>query len=389
MSSFVERANEVVKVHQLKVEFFLDGNGKPDKPCLTHLWRPWNSVWIVSPYDALFSDDYEKGYDRFKVLNQPEGSPPGASLKKLQLVKYGKFLRSKYPWLLYEPSDQKVILQIADVYMSYYPNLIHEPGFLFSINIDPVQFEVFAGSRSGKAWNFPFAKNASFPQVAVFETNVETLIISIFELSKKQFFSVFSTDRVLGNLTVKAEGIPFPTSMMNIASAKSAMRGDEKYLLLSDSNLNFGLYLFEKNQFIHLLNGSFKVNHTLPIKSGSASLVIYENNLFVATASSRPDCTLMLEFWILEKTPRKLSYEKCLVYDKLPITTTSIDILVQEQSIKGMIFYSDEEKKIRACLFRFYKQGIILSECSNTKDYLDIGTTPRVTLKLFDHSIRV
>lgn len=142
MTSFVERANQVVEENKLKIEFFLDGNGKPDRPCLTHLWRPWKSVWIVTPSDALFSDDYEKGYDRFQVLNQPEGAPPGETLKRLQVVKYGKFLKSKYPWLLYEPSDQKVILQIADVYMSHYPNLIHEPGFLFSINIDPVQFEV-------------------------------------------------------------------------------------------------------------------------------------------------------------------------------------------------------------------------------------------------------
>jgi hypothetical protein len=247
--------------------------------------------------------------------------------------------------------------------------------------------KVFAGSRSGKAWNFPFAKNGKFPQVAVFETSTESLIISIYEVSSKKYFSVFLTDRILGNLTTKAEMVPFPqTSVSTITSVKSAVKGNDKYLLISDKNLNFGLYLFAKNEFTHVMSGSF--NSSKPIQSGSASLIVYENNLFVATTSTHSKCPLLLEFWILDKTPRKL-YEKCLVSNKQSITATSVDIVYHEQTIQGMVFYSDADKHIRACLFKLDKQGNIISKCSDPKHYLDIGTTPQVSLKYFENSIRV
>src|SRR5690606_5877204 len=112
-------------------------------------------------------------------------------------------------------------------------------------------------SRSGKAWNIPFAKSGKFPQVAVFETNIESFIVSIYEISSKKLFSVFSTDRVLGNLTTKVEVAPFPpTKVGTITSAKTAMKGNDNYLLISDEKLNFGLYVFKENDFIHVLSGS-------------------------------------------------------------------------------------------------------------------------------------
>lgn len=118
-------------------------------------------------------------------------------------------------------------------------------------------------------------------------------------------------------------------------------------------------------------------------------MTLYEDNLLVATTSTRQDCSLLLEFWILDKTPRKLDSEKCLVPNKQEITATSVDMLYHEQIIQGMVFYSDSDKHIRACSFRLNKQGTILSKCSDPKRYLDVGTAPRVSLKYFEKTIRV
>lgn len=55
-------------------------------------------------------------------------------------------------------------------------------GFRFAINMDPIQFEVYAGSISGKAWNVRL--NASYgtssPMIAVLPTpGINTITLTV------------------------------------------------------------------------------------------------------------------------------------------------------------------------------------------------------------------
>src|SRR5690606_28741945 len=63
---------------------------------------------------------------------------------------YGKFSKVKYPYLFWEPSDQQVILDVAN---EYNKGPTHSLGFRFAINIDPIMFEVFASAASGTNLN--------------------------------------------------------------------------------------------------------------------------------------------------------------------------------------------------------------------------------------------
>jgi EAL domain-containing protein (putative c-di-GMP-specific phosphodiesterase class I) len=68
-----------------------------------------------------------------------EGIPSSAKLDIMKKMAYGKFANESWPYQLWEPSDQQRIL---DILASYSTGPRHAPGFRFSINIDPVQFEV-------------------------------------------------------------------------------------------------------------------------------------------------------------------------------------------------------------------------------------------------------
>jgi hypothetical protein len=58
--------------------------------------------------------------------------------------KYGKFLNARYPFLLWEPSDQVYITEIVADYLAGPLNSpeVGGSGLRFAINIDPVQFQV-------------------------------------------------------------------------------------------------------------------------------------------------------------------------------------------------------------------------------------------------------
>ena len=121
IDEFYERANKISSKVSFHLEFILDGAGKPEN-CLKDKWRPWKSgkfsffyiqfitfllVWISTPIGAFLSNHEPSGYDRFQLLNPSEGHEnPSENLEILQKFDYGKFLKSKYTFLLWEPQDQ-------------------------------------------------------------------------------------------------------------------------------------------------------------------------------------------------------------------------------------------------------------------------------------------
>lgn len=77
-------------------------------------------------------------YGRYQVFNVPEEPP----LELYAATHYGKFSKQqRYPYVVWEPSDQSRINAVSDTYL-HHP--LHLPaGLRFAINISPERFQVY------------------------------------------------------------------------------------------------------------------------------------------------------------------------------------------------------------------------------------------------------
>lgn len=115
-------------------------------------------IAISLPPQALISDDSSKGYDRFQVFNVNVDTKltrttfevlayasihPYLDNADYSLANFGKFHSTRYPYQVWEPEDESVIVSVSQKY-AHSVEIVgpHEPGFRFAINIDPVMFEV-------------------------------------------------------------------------------------------------------------------------------------------------------------------------------------------------------------------------------------------------------
>jgi hypothetical protein len=163
VDDLVADANAAVAAHNLSVEFVLDGAGNPGaSACLANRWRPWSSVYISGddPDGAFYSSaNASFGWDRLLTLNEDTDHWPFAVLEK-----YGKFLAGDRPFLVWEPSDEDGILLNAGLFVA--AGLSHPPGMRFAINIEPAQFETYAGNLTGRAWDVVVAPPPSSSSAA-------------------------------------------------------------------------------------------------------------------------------------------------------------------------------------------------------------------------------
>lgn len=60
-----------------------------------------------------------------------------AAVSVLAAEGYAKFSDLVWPYLVWEPSDQKTIQEVCDVYLGH--SLHYPAGLRFAINIDPAQ----------------------------------------------------------------------------------------------------------------------------------------------------------------------------------------------------------------------------------------------------------
>ena len=148
MQAFYTRAESLIARYQLSIIFVEDGAGAVDVPsaCLTDLFPGWPSTYIPSDNtrDGLFRNDTPT-YARMNLLNME-----ASSFYNVSAERYGKFPPSPYPYLLWEPSDQRTLLNFTQHYML---SLRHQQGFRFAINIDPAQWAVYTGEATQEAWN--------------------------------------------------------------------------------------------------------------------------------------------------------------------------------------------------------------------------------------------
>ena len=143
--AFYDGAQQLITQYNLSLLFVLDGAGAIDlsSPCLVPLFPALPSTWIPTENSpgGMYRND-TPAYARMNLLNIQQLTFDNVS----GFYHYGKFVSSPFPWLLWEPSDQRAIAAVAQQYLAV--GIRHKPGFRFAINIDPLQFGLYVSNSS-------------------------------------------------------------------------------------------------------------------------------------------------------------------------------------------------------------------------------------------------
>lgn len=148
------QANTLTTTLHLKLRWILDGDAWP-RNCTQDRWRPWGAVWVParSPPGAFTSNDRDRGFDRFQVLNSDTLHFPLMAQEG-----FGKFQRADTPYLVWEPSDEGSMNALSSLFASSAP---HHPGLRFAINMDPAQAQVYTAAVSRRGWHAAAPGNLS------------------------------------------------------------------------------------------------------------------------------------------------------------------------------------------------------------------------------------
>ncbi|CAF1385462.1 unnamed protein product, partial [Didymodactylos carnosus] len=252
---FLNKANQLINEFNLNIQFILDGAGTLDgkNDCLINLWRPLVMTYTFpnAPLKAFTSNTIENGYDRLAINNMQ--SP---KLDMCKLLHYGKFSlnQSIYPYLYWEPSDQRTILSSI---ISYLNGLRHSLGLRFAINIDPVQFTIYSAQATNDAWNIfiDHTQHAQKPLIIVlnYDNNTNLLAIQYYdERLKLNMYTTYTFKYILDNKIVimnKPTQLPLSNNFNTIESIITFKHINIQF----DINNYLQHYLFivtENNQFI-------------------------------------------------------------------------------------------------------------------------------------------
>jgi len=300
VDSFYEAAQPLLERYPL--EFVMDGSGtpSPEHQCFFGRWPRWNSTWIVDqdPWGAFLSNDPTQAYDQFQVMNTPEAVDSGHYLRVERHYAYGKFLKGSYPFLYWEPSAQ---LPIHEVLRSYLEGPIHEAGFRFAINIDPVQLRVYAAQNlTTPAWNARVARRGRQPLLTPLDyghQHVLLLLIASVEQQEQSgtpvlVYQTLSSPSIGVPLEQSTAQLPLPQPptkanalsslpVRNTASSEPSLPLGANLILLSGASGEFTLYS-QTEQSAPL---SVWRSGTLPLVSG--------------TQRSTANCTATLFEWPL------------------------------------------------------------------------------------------
>jgi hypothetical protein len=253
MDTFFEQVNQRLLQGQLyeNIEFVLDGGGKPFD-CLKWCWMPWPSVWISndakSPPQALTMDDPPPWYKRYSILNSAAFF---SEWERLQSINYGKFSKGKYPYQVWEPSDQADIQKYVKLFQS---GPVHEPGYHIVSNLDPVQVSSWSEANGVKNQLLVAGRSTSCPIGAHIFDNGEmfvgfnfggqaTAAISKYATSGTVIFSNPPTrlpwSRMTGSSDGKLLALYSTTTLSNTQTATFATLSNPDYSSTSSTNSLF------------------------------------------------------------------------------------------------------------------------------------------------------
>lgn len=209
IDSFIKSLAEIQRKSNNSLDFILDGSLVPMSdqfPCLKDRWMPWNATWQGDPKGAFLSDNTTDSDNRFQVFNVPILGVPALSFGPYVALDYGKFHKQlKYPYLVWEPSDQSVIQGVSALYAHGPPHL--PEGLRFAINISPERFQVFNAAYTGTSWNqrLPSTTNLTSPHayvvseghIALFFFNETANAVQLQELQYDKWYGHISSN--IGN----------------------------------------------------------------------------------------------------------------------------------------------------------------------------------------------
>jgi hypothetical protein len=148
------------------IEFVIDGSLVMIFSCTMDAFRPWVSTWQGMPVEAFFNDNATLGYDRLQVFDLPAVF---SAIYATEQLNWGKFASGKWPLLIWEPSDEAELVTFTKLFLDWaashpdFPDPL--PNYRFAINIDPVQFQVYTGSATGRSWRNLISVAGTHPKV--------------------------------------------------------------------------------------------------------------------------------------------------------------------------------------------------------------------------------
>ncbi|KAH3766133.1 hypothetical protein Pelo_2018 [Pelomyxa schiedti] len=328
---FYYRARQMIITNDLNLEFVLDGSlTSTRRDCFMHRWSPWISSWIPGRdnWSAALSNDNETGSESFQMLNMKVGT-----LRKMQSIHYGKFANTTYPFLTWEPSDQKRILDISKEYLKRPP---HPAGFKFSINIDPARFEVYSAARSGIGWNHVITSIAvQHPYVTLIPHPNCTYILSIFFVSGSCRYVFNTTSGILKEVSsTHSQGppslLPFEPTSQQLSLA--VLHGSEvqapPHLLVVDSLGFFSILSVEHSHEQPFLKSVSTVGKLLPDEPFLSNIRVctiqMRKKTYIAGLHSKMSCSVQFQLWSLdaESSVTPIGKGTCITHS--PITQATL-----------------------------------------------------------------
>jgi hypothetical protein len=336
VDEFFEDADMYISKYKLNVEFILDGNGVPSKPCLYKKWLPWNATWIERPVNAMWSNDPDKAFNRYAVMNEPY-NPSNIRMHVLKLIHYAKFLQNTmYPFLLWEPDDQSHIQKAITDYLS---GMLNPKGLRFAINMDPVQFDIYSKNN----WNFPLISDAVNPFITVLKDFTMIVVYG------DGMYSGYTSSEVMGQFQTIFVGkkLSQQYSLKKIQSVTSI----GQYVMITDSNSTLAIFKYDSNTSELVGVFSTKMEDT----SYSASLIYTtgEDTLVFLTygVSNQHGCALFSQLNVYKNGKINTLDRWCILDSASMITNVTLAATVtSDNALKGVSFYSSNSL-VYGCTF--------------------------------------
>lgn len=326
---------------------------------------------IDNPNSCLYS---YKGLCKNKTIINNMANPlpfvdPALSVYRMCDVGYGKFSQSNYPMVFYEPTDQKTILGLLDAYLQC--GFEHKPGFTVSINIDPVQYDVYAGTRSGKAWNQRLYNESKWAHAVPISSNGTSMsFVTLYLTQENKIVYSFATGALdvvskkeiypFGNITVGQPHLlssRFSTSPYHKLKTFSFFSAGIHFLFVSDTRGVSAVFSIEGSQLKPVVE--FTLAH-----AQSATVAFVESSIvkdddfqigwvqvdFLQGFSSYKDeqCSFWVQWWRLrfdvsgsilpELTP--VGEATCGVYSprNIPVPADSASLVISPLSLSDSLF---------------------------------------------------
>jgi hypothetical protein len=253
------------------------------------------------------------GWDRMAVLDDPITEILNGAQHR-----WGKFINESYPLLVWEPSHQIIIEYIAQTYVGAGVN--HRPGFKFAINIDPMQFEVYAAnvSRKPARLNVPLAPYLRRPLVAVSDDDdAQTLVV----VASGGHYQILPVESLSQTMTPPTPRVLSSLRSMEGTVLRPLRRG--KLLLAGNNGTCAVLQLHQEEEeeeehgFLLSVVRTFSLDAALPVHQSALDVVdVARLGVFVVQLRvlGGENCALETVLWMMttNEPPKVIGSPTCL-----------------------------------------------------------------------------